>query len=116
MGESGLRFSWSQLWSYLLALPRPHQEAMAIMLDRELVTWLPFRSPEVQREVLERAPQALIDSLKRRRVKYSKPGSGEGYMPAISPQVVELLDASRGIKPESRKSKRKGGGKGKHHE
>ena len=107
MGESGLHMSWTAVWGYLLSLPRPLQESMAKKLDAEMVAFLPFRQREVQIEILSKAPQALIDSLARRKARYNKPGDGVGYLPIILPEVLEYLNAERGIKTESRKSKRK---------
>ena len=108
MGESGLHMSWTAVWGYLLSLPHDHQAMMARVLDKELVTWLPFRSREVQIEVLSRAPQSLIDSLARRKVKYSKPNNGFGFMPIVQAEALAYLNEERGIKTESQKSKRKG--------
>ena len=105
MGESGLHLSWDAVWGYLLSLPRPLQESMAKTLDSELVAFLPFRQSETQIEILLKAPQALIDSLARRRARYSKPGNGMGYLQIIKPEVLEYLNESRHIKA---KPKRKG--------
>ena len=109
MGESGLRMSWDAVWGYLLSLPRPLQEEMAKTLDAELVAFLPFRQREIQIEILDRAPQALIDSLARRKVRYSKPGNGVGYLPIIKQDVLEYLNESRHIHIKTEpKRKRKG--------
>ena len=107
MGESGLRMSWDAVWGYLLSLPRPLQEEMAKTLDAELVAFLPFRQREIQIEILDRAPQALIDSLARRKIRYSKPGNGIGYLQIVKPEVLEYLNEARHIKTEP-KRKRKG--------
>ena len=108
MGESGLHMSWDSTWGYLLSLPAGLQNEMGKVLDYELSTWLAFRSREVQIEVLSRAPQPLIDSLARRKVRYSKPGNGVGYLQIIKPDVLEYLNESRhNIKAEP-KRKRKG--------
>jgi len=106
MGESGLRMSWDAVWGYLLSLPRPLQSEMAKTLDAELVAFLPFRQREIQIEILDRAPQALIDSLARRKVRYSKPGNGVGYLPIIKPETLEYLNEARHINAEPKRKKR----------
>ena len=107
MGESGLHLSWDSVWGYLLSLPRPLQESMAKTLDSELVAFLPFRQSETQIEILLKAPQALIESLSKRKVRYNKPGDGVGYLNIIKPEVLQYLHEDRHPQTEP-KTKRKG--------
>ena len=106
MGESGLHLSWDAVWGYLLSLPRPLQESMGRALDSELVAFLPFRQSEVQIEILSKAPQALIESLSKRRVRYNKPGNGVGYLNIIKPDVLEYLNKARHTKTEPKRKKK----------
>ena len=117
-GESGQHMSWTQAWSYAKSLPYDLQREMVYTLNLEIYNFLPFATRDVQLEVLEFAPDYVIELFKDKRRKYTKIVDGQehiGYLPVIPPEVIELLNASRNMKPESRKSKRKGC-RGKHHE
>ena len=95
--ETGHRMSWNAAWGFLLSLPYEYQTKMAAALDKELSHWLPFTPLYVQYEVLANAPMAVIESFEKRKVRYSKPTTGEaGYMPIVSHQVAERIKEERG--------------------
>ena len=110
-GESGQHMSWGQVWSFAKSLPYEHQKRLVYTLNLEIYDFLAFASQDVQIEVLEFAPDYVIDLFKDKWRKYAKIVDGKehiGYLPIIRPEVLEHLNESRRIKTEGRKSKRRG--------
>ena len=110
-GESGQHMTWTQAWNYAKSLPYELQKDMIFALNVEVYDFLAFATEAVQIEVLGAAPDYVIDLFRDKKRKYTKIVDGKarvGYLPIILPDVLEYLNEQRGIKTESRKSKRKG--------
>jgi len=107
-GESGQHMTWEQAWGFAKSQPYELQTEIIYRLGVEIYEFLAFASNDVQLEVLQFAPDYIIDLFKDKRRKYVKIVDGKehiGYLPIIKPDVLAQLDKG---KTESNKPKRKG--------
>lgn len=105
-----MNFTWQQAWDFAKSQPYELQTELIYTLNLELYEFLAFASTDVQREVLQFAPDYVIDLFRDKKRKYTKIVDGKekiGYLQIIKPEVLEYLNESRHIKTEP-KSKRKG--------
>ena len=108
-GESGQHMSWSQAWNYAKSLPYDLQREMMYTLNTEIYQFLAFATETTQIEVLEFAPDHVIDLFKDKRRKYTKIVNGEeriGYLPIIKPETLEYLNKARHIQTEPKRKKK----------
>lgn len=59
-------WGWNDLWPHLRSMPAPVQKQLARQLDLE--AWLMTRSPRVQYEVIEHAPEKVVHVLIKKGV------------------------------------------------
>ena len=112
-GESGQHMTWQQAWNYTKSLPYDLQKEMVYILNLEIYEFLPFATEETQREVLDNAPDYVIDLFRDKKRKYTKIVDGKervGYLPIIKQDVLEYLNEAHHIKMEPKRKK-----KGCHH-
>jgi len=112
-GEGGQHMSWGQAWNYAKSLPYDLQKEMVYILNLEIYEFLPFATEETQREVLDNAPDYVIDLFRDKKRKYTKIVDGKervGYLPIIKQDVLEYLNEAHHIKMEPKRKK-----KGCHH-
>ena len=108
-GESGQHMTWSQAWNYTKSLPYDLQREMLYTLNTEIYQFLAFATEMTQIEVLDNAPDYVIDLFRDKKRKYVKIIDGKehiGYLPIIQPEVLATLNEERGIKTEPKRKKR----------
>ena len=108
-GEGGQYMSWERAWSFAKSLPYDLQREMIYNLNLEVFDFLPFATEAVQIEVLQFAPDYVIDLFRDKKRKYTKIVDGKervGYLPIIKPETLEYLNESRHIKTEPKRKKK----------
>ena len=108
-GESGQHMTWQQAWNFAKSQPYELQKETIYALNVEIYDFLAFATEEIQREVLDNAPDYVIDLFRDKKRKYTKIVDGKervGYLPIIKQDVLEYLNESRHIKADPKRKRR----------
>ena len=108
-GESGQHMTWQQAWNFAKSQPYELQKETIYALNVEIYDFLAFATEEIQREVLDNAPDYVIDLFRDKKRKYTKIVDGKervGYLQIIKPNVLDYLNEARHIiKTEPKRKK-----------
>ena len=108
-GESGQHMTWQQAWGFAKSQPYELQKETIYTLNLEIYDFLAFATESTQLEVLEFAPDYVIDLFKDKRRKYAKIVDGKehiGYLPIIKPSVLEYINEARHITTGPKRKKK----------